>query len=100
MVLIPAGEFLMGSNDSDSGAPDDEKPEHTVYLDAFYMDEHPVTNAEYQKFVEANPEWRKYKYYGRSPRIMECIERRFMGTRVTGHVHVRKLLLGILGKEE
>ena len=80
MVLIPAGEFLMGSNDSDSGAPDDEKPEHTVYLDAFYMDEHPVTNAEYQKFVEANPEWRKYKYYGRSPRIMECIERRFMGS--------------------
>ena len=70
MVLIPAGEFLMGSNDSDSGAPDDEKPEHTVYLDAFYMDKHPVTNAEYQKFVESNPEWRKYKYYGRSRRAV------------------------------
>ena len=70
MVLIPAGEFLMGSNDSDSGARDDEKPEHTVYLDAFYMDKHPVTNAEYQKFVESNPEWRKYKYYGRSRRAV------------------------------
>ena len=70
MVLIPAGEFLMGSNDSDSDALNDEKPEHTVYVDAFYMDEHPVTNAEYQKFVEANPKWRKYKYYGRSRRAV------------------------------
>ena len=70
MVLIPAGEFLMGSNDSDSDAQDDEKPEHTVYVDAFYMDEHPVTNAEYQKFVESNPKWRKYKYYGRSRRAV------------------------------
>ncbi len=34
MVLIPAGEFQMGSNDGD----DDEKPVHTVYVDAFYMD--------------------------------------------------------------
>ncbi len=31
MALIPAGEFQMGSN-----AEDDEKPVHTVYLDAFY----------------------------------------------------------------
>ena len=34
MVLIPAGKFQMGSND---GAFD-EKPVHTVYVDAFYMD--------------------------------------------------------------
>ncbi len=33
MVLIPAGGFLMGSNDGD----DDEKPVHMVYLDAFYL---------------------------------------------------------------
>ncbi|MBI1930332.1 hypothetical protein HYR99_39535, partial [Candidatus Poribacteria bacterium] len=32
MVLIPAGEFQMGSVDGS----DDEKPVHTVYLDAFY----------------------------------------------------------------
>ena len=38
MALIPAGEFLMGSNDSE--AEDDEKPVHTVYVDAFYMDKH------------------------------------------------------------
>ena len=33
MVLIPAGDFQMGSNDYDN-----EKPIHTVYLDAFYID--------------------------------------------------------------
>jgi len=48
MVLIPAGDFRMGSN---NGA-DDEKPVHTVYLDAFYMDKYEVTNAQYRRFVK------------------------------------------------
>ena len=55
MVLIPAGEFQMGSNDGD----EDEKPVHTVYIDAFYMDKYEVTNAQYKVFVDANPQWRK-----------------------------------------
>ena len=55
MVLIPAGEFQMGSNDGEN----DEKPVHTVYLDAFYMDIYEVTNAQYKKFVDANPQWEK-----------------------------------------
>lgn len=49
MILIPAGEFVMGSNEGSN----DEKPPHTVYLDAFYIDRFPVTNAEYKKFVDA-----------------------------------------------
>ena len=49
MVLIPAGEFQMGSN---TGNPD-EKPEHTVYVDAFYMDKYEVTNADYAAFLNA-----------------------------------------------
>jgi formylglycine-generating enzyme required for sulfatase activity/tRNA A-37 threonylcarbamoyl transferase component Bud32 len=48
MLLVPAGEFTMGSN-----AYDAEKPIHTVYLDTFYLDRYPVTNAEYKKFVDA-----------------------------------------------
>ena len=48
MVLIPAGEFQMGSEDGE----DDEKPVHTVYLDAFYMDIYEVTNAQYVKFCD------------------------------------------------
>ena len=49
MVLIPAGEFQMGSNEG----KDNEKPIHPVDVDAFYMDVYEVTNAQYQKFVEA-----------------------------------------------
>ena len=55
MVLIPAGEFQMGSNDGEF----DEKPVHTVYVDAFYMDAYEVTNAQYKEFVDANPQWGK-----------------------------------------
>ena len=54
-VLIPAGEFQMGSTDG----TDAEKPIHTVYVDAFYMDTYEVTNAQYKQFVDANPEWQK-----------------------------------------
>ena len=57
MVLIPAGDFQMGSNDID--ADDDEKPVHTVYVDAFYMDRYEVTNAQFKAFVDANPQWQK-----------------------------------------
>ncbi|MXV72952.1 SUMF1/EgtB/PvdO family nonheme iron enzyme, partial [Candidatus Poribacteria bacterium] len=60
MVLIPAGEFLIGSNDAD--ALDDEKPVHSVYLDAFYMDKYEVTIGKYKQFVRATghrslPDW-------------------------------------------
>jgi len=49
MVYISAGTFMMGSNDGDA----DEKPVHEVYTDAFYMDEHEVTNEQYCKFLNA-----------------------------------------------
>ena len=57
MVLIPAGEFQMGSDREK--ANDSEKPAHTVYVDAFYVDKYPVTNAQYKVFIDANPQWRK-----------------------------------------
>src|SRR5580700_662058 len=51
MVLIPAGNFQMGSPD---GVGDqDEHPQHQVYLDAFYIDKYPVTFDQYDKFCEA-----------------------------------------------
>lgn len=55
MVLIPAGDFQMGSHIGTS----DEKPVHTVYVDAFYMDKNEVTNVQYKQFVDANPQWQK-----------------------------------------
>ena len=57
MVLIPEGRFQMGSK---NGAFD-EKPVHTVHVDAFYIDKYEVTNAQYKKFVDANSQWRKHR---------------------------------------
>ncbi len=62
MVLIPAGEFEMGSEDEDADV--NEQPIHTVYVDAFYMDEHEVTNLDYKRFVLANPQWQKDRIPG------------------------------------
>jgi len=53
MVYVPADEFLMGSSDADGQAQDDEKPQHTVYLDGYWIDRTEVTNAQYRKCVEA-----------------------------------------------
>jgi serine/threonine-protein kinase len=47
MVYVPAGEFEMGSTEGD----DDEKPVHTVYLDAFWLDQTEVTNDQYERCV-------------------------------------------------
>ncbi|MFY9610559.1 MAG: bifunctional serine/threonine-protein kinase/formylglycine-generating enzyme family protein [Blastocatellia bacterium] len=48
MVLIPAGDFLMGSDQN----LDDEKPQHEVPLSAFYIDKYEVTNAQYKEFCD------------------------------------------------
>lgn len=47
MVLIPAGDFIMGKNSSN---PTDWQPEHKVSIDAFYLDKYEVTNEEYYEF--------------------------------------------------
>jgi len=47
LICVPAGEFLMGSADADFNASPDEKPQHTVYLDAYWIDQTEVTNAQY-----------------------------------------------------
>jgi formylglycine-generating enzyme required for sulfatase activity len=64
MVLIPAGEFIMGSNKSEhEGVAGefgnvkpwylDEHPEHRVTLPAYYLDKYEVTNGDYRRFVTA-----------------------------------------------
>jgi formylglycine-generating enzyme required for sulfatase activity len=50
LLYVPAGEFTMGSDNGEA----DEKPVHTVYLDAFWIDKTEVTNAMYEKCVNAN----------------------------------------------
>lgn len=48
MVLIPSGEFLMGSEKGDST----ELPVHKVEISGFYMDETPVTYADFAQYVQ------------------------------------------------
>jgi formylglycine-generating enzyme required for sulfatase activity len=51
MVLIPAGNFLMGS--PKGRGESEEHPQHKVYLDAFYIDRTDVTFDAYDKFCDA-----------------------------------------------
>jgi formylglycine-generating enzyme required for sulfatase activity len=46
LILIPAGNTIRGSNTG----PDNTHPEHYVYLDSYYICEHEVTLAQYQKY--------------------------------------------------
>ncbi len=68
MVLIPGGSFEMGG-DNDQ-ASQDEYPKHKVSVKAFYIDIAEVTNAEFQKFIDATeyittaerkPDWEELK---------------------------------------
>ena len=52
MVLIPAGEFWMGSPDGEGST--DEHPRHRVYLDAYAMDKFEVTVSRYAKFLKSS----------------------------------------------
>jgi iron(II)-dependent oxidoreductase len=59
-VLIPAGEFTMGTS-TEPWALDNERPAHRVRTEAYWLDTTPVTNRAYQKFLAdggyANPRW-------------------------------------------
>ena len=53
MRYIPAGYAMMGAEYGDLSAKSNAKPYHLVYLDAFYMDTHEVTNEDYAVCVNA-----------------------------------------------
>jgi formylglycine-generating enzyme required for sulfatase activity len=78
MVLVPEGEFIMGSDEADTegiserlgiNKPwfEDERPAQKVYLNAFFIDQYEATNARYKKFIDAvghptPPYWRGKEY--------------------------------------
>lgn len=71
MILIPAGECVIGSAEEDLEEPirtsgnqffKNELPQHTVFIQSFLIDRYLVTNLEYKKFIEATghtppPHW-------------------------------------------
>lgn len=68
MAFIEGGVYAMGASDKYGRA--DEYPPHQVEVDDFWMDKHPVTNADFRKFVEATgyvtvaeqkPDWEEMK---------------------------------------
>jgi len=52
MALVPSGSFLMGSPDGSRYAAV-EKPQHSVYLEAFLIDKNEVTNRMFAEFLNA-----------------------------------------------
>lgn len=61
IVSLPAGEFLMGSPNSDFNDPDDfdaqseEKPQHQVKVNSFAIGKYPVTRSQYDAVMKPNP---------------------------------------------
>lgn len=56
MVLIPAGEFFMGSDDPDFTDPN-ERPRRLVSLDSFLIDKYLVTEQQYRSVIGENPSY-------------------------------------------
>ncbi|MFI5681568.1 SUMF1/EgtB/PvdO family nonheme iron enzyme [Streptomyces cellulosae] len=59
-VLLSGGSFTRGAS-AEPWALDNERPQHTVDVPAFWLDTVPVTNAACQEFIEADgyhdPKW-------------------------------------------
>lgn len=82
MVLVPKGEFTMGSSPEEIAAVkkefghkklyedyafDEETPKRKVFVKSFYIDVHEVTNKEYSEFIKATgrtapKNWSKVEY--------------------------------------
>ncbi|WP_287527062.1 bifunctional serine/threonine-protein kinase/formylglycine-generating enzyme family protein [Okeania sp. SIO2C2] len=55
MVKIPAGRFLMGSPETETGRENNEGPQHYVDVPEFFMGKYPVTQAQWQAVMGNNP---------------------------------------------
>jgi len=56
LVLIPAGEFLMGSPDSDKEANSRQKPQHRVRITKpFHLGKYLVTQEQWEAVVDSKP---------------------------------------------
>lgn len=62
-VLIPAGEFKMGSPSGEGGRIDNEGPVHTVTIEkAYYLSKYEVTQKQWMEVMGSNPSY--FKFWG------------------------------------
>src|SRR5579883_1670694 len=71
MALIPGATFQMGTDATEIPRLQQifgikredlfaaEVPRHSVTVDSFYLDKFEVTNAQFKKFLDENPQWRR-----------------------------------------
>ncbi|MDQ7825175.1 MAG: formylglycine-generating enzyme family protein [Candidatus Eremiobacteraeota bacterium] len=76
MILIAAGDFLMGSPEHKGDSI--EKPQHRVYLDAYYISKYEVTNGQFRRFIsesgyDAEGSWKDYALEGRDTHPVVCV---------------------------
>ncbi len=55
MIFVKGGTFAMGSPDNDKDFGDNEKPQHKVRLNDYYIGKNAVTFAEYDIFSQLLP---------------------------------------------
>ncbi|MCP5114707.1 MAG: formylglycine-generating enzyme family protein, partial [bacterium] len=61
LVYVPGGEFTLGTDeDFEERWPE---PEHRVILSAYWIGKYPVTNAQYARFLEENPDHPKPQFW-------------------------------------
>jgi formylglycine-generating enzyme required for sulfatase activity len=53
LVHIPAGDMVMGDQESDKRGIAHSSPQHRLYLDSYYIGAHPVTMEQFSAFVQA-----------------------------------------------
>ena len=71
MNYIPGGTFMMGSLEEDFTAAPDEKPQHEVKIDPFYLDQFEVTVAQYAAFLNRIGTYKEACYEN------DCVHPRF-----------------------
>ena len=54
-MLLEAGNFTMGSPENEEGRDKDEGPQHTVYIDSFYISKYEITQSQWKEIMNKNP---------------------------------------------